>query len=79
MMKARLPIYALFAFMLTTRDSFAYIDPGTGSVVTTAIIGFFAAAAYTLRRYYYRITDFFSGKNADKEKAKSAEKSSGSR
>lgn len=49
---------------LMTSQSYAYIDPGTGSVVTTAIIGFFAAIAYTLRRYFYRVKDLFSSKKS---------------
>jgi len=42
-----------------TSNAYAYIDPGTGSVVTTAIIGFFAAAAYTCRKYFYKAVDLF--------------------
>lgn len=52
-------VAALLIFSLTV-DASAYIDPGTGSVVTTAILGFFAAAAYTFRKYMYRIRDIFS-------------------
>jgi len=40
----------------------AYIDPGTGSVVTTAILGFFAAIGYTARKYFYRVKDMITGK-----------------
>jgi hypothetical protein len=40
----------------------AYVDPGTGSVITTAILGLFAAVAYTFRKYMYRIKDFLSGR-----------------
>ena len=47
------PAFLAFA----TNDAHAYIDPGTGSVVTAAIIGFFAAAAYTIRKYFYKLTD----------------------
>ena len=36
----------------------AYVDPGTGSVITTAILGLFAAVAYTFRKYMYRIKDY---------------------
>lgn len=40
----------------------AYIDPGSGSVLTTAIIGFFAAIAYTCRKYFYRLKDMITGR-----------------
>jgi hypothetical protein len=39
----------------------AYIDPGTGSAVTAAILGFFAAVAYTFRKYMYRLKDWVTG------------------
>lgn len=45
-----------------TGAAHAYIDPGTGSIVTTAILGFFAAIGYSLRKYFYRVKDFFTGK-----------------
>lgn len=50
---------SLFTFLLTS-DAYAYIDPGSGSVVTTAIIGFFAAVAFTVRKYFYKLTGMFS-------------------
>jgi O-antigen/teichoic acid export membrane protein len=58
---------ALLAVALTaamTGHAHAYIDPGTGSVVTAAVLGFFAAIAYTVRKYFYRIKDAFSRKPA---------------
>ena len=41
----------------------AYIDPGSGSVLTTAIVGFFAAIAYTFRKYFYKIKDRLTGQS----------------
>jgi hypothetical protein len=43
---------------------FAYIDPGSGSAIITAILGFFAAITFTLRKYFYKIKNFFT-KNKD--------------
>lgn len=48
-----------------TSPAYAYIDPGTGSAVASAIIGIFAAAAYTFRKYFYKVKDFFSPKSKD--------------
>jgi hypothetical protein len=55
---------AIFAMsLLVLADpAYAYIDPGTGAAVTTAILGFFASIAYTFRKYMYRAKDLFSGK-----------------
>ncbi len=61
MLRVRIVAAILLVFAMTG-NAFAYIDPVTGSVVTTAILGFFAAIAYTFRKYFYRIKDFFSGK-----------------
>tara|TARA_B100000900_G_C20579528_1_gene716864 strand:+ start:1894 stop:2040 length:147 start_codon:yes stop_codon:yes gene_type:complete len=38
---------------------FAYIDPGSGGALITAILGFFAAITYTLKKYFYKIRSFF--------------------
>lgn len=37
----------------------AYIDPGSGSMIMTAILGFIAAIGYTARKYFYKIKNFF--------------------
>jgi hypothetical protein len=69
-MKHTLTTACLLTAALAPATVHAYIDPGTGSVVTTAILGFFAAIGFTLRRYYYRIKDVFTGENrAAKESA----------
>ncbi len=44
-------------FTALASEAQAYIDPGSGSVLTTAIIGFAAAIAYTCRKYFYRAKD----------------------
>lgn len=56
--------------VLIPKPAHAYIDPGTGSIVTTAILGFLAAIAYTFRKYMYRIKDFFSRKKGNDEVAR---------
>ena len=55
-------------FAASVADAFAYIDPGSGSVLTTAIIGFFAAISYSLRKYFYRLKDLVFGRKPDKHK-----------
>lgn len=62
-------LFAAFLVMLS-EPAFAYIDPGTGSVVTTAILGAFGALAYTFRKYMYRVKDFFSGSRRPGESQK---------
>jgi len=35
--------------------AYAYVDPGSGSVIVTAILGFLAAITYSFRKYFYKI------------------------
>ena len=44
---------------VTTPPAYAYLDPGTGSAIVTAILGFFAAVAFTVRKFFYRIASVF--------------------
>jgi len=37
----------------------AYIDPGSGGAIVTAILGFIAAIGYTIRKYFYKLKKFF--------------------
>jgi len=55
-------IVAAMILALSMSSAHAYIDPGSGSVLTTAIIGFFAAIAYTCRKYFYRLKDKLAGR-----------------
>ncbi|ODA68682.1 hypothetical protein A7A08_00514 [Methyloligella halotolerans] len=52
--------------------AYAYIDPGSGSVLTTAIIGFFAAIAYTCRKYFYRLKSVVLGRSNTSESDREA-------
>jgi O-antigen/teichoic acid export membrane protein len=38
---------------------FAYLDPSTGSMVISAIVGIFASIALALKTYWYKIKGFF--------------------
>lgn len=49
--------------------AYAYIDPGSGSMIMTTVLGVIAAIGYTMRKYFYRIRNMFRPKsddNADK-------------
>ncbi|HYG28432.1 MAG TPA: hypothetical protein VD906_16220 [Caulobacteraceae bacterium] len=52
-------VCAALIFVLSAGPSHAYLDPGTGSVVLTGILGIFAAIAYSVRRFFYRIARVF--------------------
>lgn len=50
---------ALALSILVTTPASAYLDPGTGSALVTTVLGFFAAIAFTARKYFYRIKALF--------------------
>ena len=53
-------IASFLTYILILGDAHAYIDPGSGSVIMTAILGAIAAVGYTIRKYFYKIKRFFS-------------------
>ena len=52
-------------FPLTT---FAYLDPGTGSIILQGLIAAVAAAGFVMKAYWYKIKSFF-GKSESKNLA----------
>ena len=40
---------------------FAYIDPGSGSAIMSAIIGFFVAIGIVIKTYWYKLKSLFTG------------------
>lgn len=53
----------LLLFALTTigvsQSAFAYLDPGTGSMILQGLIAGIAIASLTIKTYWYRIRAFF--------------------
>jgi hypothetical protein len=42
---------------------FAYLDPGTGSMAVSAIVGIFASVALAVKTYWHKIKGFFRRDN----------------
>lgn len=40
---------------------FAYLDPATGTLIVSAIVGGFAAIAMVFKKFWYQIKSFFTG------------------
>jgi hypothetical protein len=57
----RILLIALLLTVLYPRASWAYIDPGTGSILLQAILAGTAAAAVVVRAYWTKLKAFFSG------------------
>lgn len=55
----------VLAFAAGSSPTFAYLDPGSGSMIVQAIIGAVAVGGLTLKVYWRKIWSFF-GKSSDK-------------
>lgn len=51
--------------VLCPSTAFAYIDPGTGSILIQGLIGAIAAIGVTLKLYWHRIVAIFTRKQND--------------
>lgn len=49
----------VLTLLLVSPGAFAYLDPSTGSMVVSAIVGILASIALALKTYWYRIKAFF--------------------
>jgi len=60
MNKPSITILSIFTLsMLYPSLAHAYVDPGSGSVIITTVLGLIAAVGYTIRKYFYKIRSFF--------------------
>jgi len=62
----RMSSILVFSVLITiATPAMAYIDPGSGSAIMSAVIGFFVAVGLAVKTYWYKIKSFFSGKKGD--------------
>jgi hypothetical protein len=55
---------ALFLVLLA-QPAWAYLDPGTGSMIISAIVGLFATVGLAIKTYWYKIKAFFRKDTAE--------------
>jgi hypothetical protein len=60
--RTRLFYTILFAWLLMPLPAAAYLDPTTGSMLISAIVGLFASLVLAIKTYWYRIKAFFKPK-----------------
>ncbi len=58
--------YVISSLFIPT-TAYAYVDPGSGSVIVTTILGLIAAVGYTFRKYFYKIKRLITGKRAEED------------
>ena len=73
-MKQNSIFFGLLALMALTSPAYAYLDPGTGSILLQALIGGVAASVTVVSLYYQRIKAYFSGLSGQTSSKKSSEK-----
>ena len=60
---------AIFVIFLSSwiQPAMAYIDPGSGSAIMSAIVGLFVAVGLAIKTYWYKLKSLFAGKAPDPE------------
>lgn len=71
-----LPILLLLAVFSPSAQ--AYLDPSTGSMIVTAIVGLLASIGLAIRTYWYRLKSFFKGGRKERPKVDDASESDSS-
>jgi len=61
----RLGFAASMCFLFLPLPALAYLDPTTGSMLISAIVGLFASLVLAIKTYWYRIKAFFKRKPAE--------------
>ena len=59
-MKKHILTFSFLIYFTFISQAQAYLDPGTGSIILQAILGFIAAAAATASFYWNKVKLFFS-------------------
>jgi len=62
-MKKLFFITLITVFSAWIQPATAYIDPGSGSAIMSAIIGLFVAAGMVIKTYWYKLKSLFTGSN----------------
>ena len=58
--------FALLLIGAMSRTAYAYLDPGTGSMIIQILLGGIAGAAVVLKLYWYKFKALFVGRRAKK-------------
>jgi len=66
-----MPVF--FATLLVSDPVFAYLDPGTGSILLQGIIAALAAIGVTARLYWHRVLQLFGRRNPEEQESGAGE------
>jgi hypothetical protein len=62
-----------------TQPAFAYLDPSTGGMIISAILGLFATLGLAMKTYWYKLKNFFGTSKSVPEASDTAEAEQDSR
>ncbi len=65
--QSRLILVIMITLLLMPVSALAYLDPTTGSMLISAIVGLFASLVLAIKTYWYRIKTFFKRKPAESD------------
>lgn len=65
MPRARYKFFAALFAVFAAAEAHAYVDPGTGAAIITAILGAIGAAGYALRAWRDKIKNFLARRKGD--------------
>lgn len=75
MINFKLTTLSIIYIFCSTSYAYAYLDPGTGSIILQAILAFLAGAAATISLWWFRVKSFFKKIfNLDKTETKTSDK-----
>jgi hypothetical protein len=60
-----LPVVLAASLLGFAPSAFAYLDPSTGSMILSAVVGILATLGLAIKTYWYKLKSFFSGKQED--------------
>tara|TARA_B100000780_G_C21045643_1_gene419748 strand:+ start:154 stop:360 length:207 start_codon:yes stop_codon:yes gene_type:complete len=65
---SKLIITSLFLILFINNKAFAYLDPGTGSIILQSLLGAIAAGVTYCSIYWQKIKNFFNKKPKKEDK-----------
>jgi len=68
LIQSNVALWLAVCLFLQPVTAFAYLDPSTGSMIISAIVGLIASLVLAIKTYWYRLKSFFKGKPAESDK-----------
>ena len=66
-MKREYKILVYFFSMFSGSSAYAYLDPSTGGMLISAIVGMFATLGLVIKSYWYKLKSLFTTKDDTEE------------